>query len=97
MNEALANNKQVQEVKLVTAQQAVTQEQLAITQAQLNDVIDVLAEELGSNALIDMLISNLGDKAITVLSDIAEEIGLGQEVQDHLRAEGEEQEHFKVV
>ena len=78
MNKALASNKQVQEVKPVTAQQT-------ITQAQLNDLVDVLAEELGSNALIDMLISKLEDKAITVLSDIAEEIGLGQEVQDHLQ------------
>lgn len=90
MNKALANNKQVQEVKTATAQHTVTQ-------ARLNEVIDVLAVELGSNALIDMLISKLEDKAITVLSDIAEEIGLGQEVQDHLRVEGVAQEHFKVV
>ena len=87
MNKALASNKQVQEVKPVTAQQT-------ITQAQLNDLVDVLAEELGSNALIDMLISKLEDKAITVLSDIAEEIGLGQEVQDHLRAEGMAEEEY---
>lgn len=87
MNKALANNKQVKEVKTVTAQQTVTQ-------ARLNEVIDVLAVELGSNTLIDMLISKLEDKAITVLTDIAEEIGLGQEVQDHLRAEGVTQEYF---
>ncbi|MDB6354005.1 hypothetical protein PH235_10585 [Trichococcus sp. K1Tr] len=85
--------------KTVTAGRSITQEAQheQVTQARLNEVVDVLAEELGSNALIDMLISNLGDKAITVLTDIAEEIGLGQEVQDHLRADGEEQEHFKVV
>lgn len=74
-------------MKTATAQQI-------ITQARLNEVIDVLAEELGSNTLIDMLISKLEDKAIIVLTDIAEAIGLGQEVQDHLRAEGVAQEYF---
>jgi hypothetical protein len=68
--------------KTVTAVRSITQGK-TVTQAQLNEVVDVLAEELGAHALIYMLISNLGDKAITVLTDIAEEIGLGQEVQDH--------------
>lgn len=34
-----------------------------------------------------MLISKLEHRAITLLIDVAEEIGLGQEVQDHLKAE----------
>lgn len=97
MNKALAQSKQVSEVNPVTAQQAGTQERMAITQARLNDVVDILAEEIGSNALIDILISTLGDKSITVITDIAEDIGLGQEIQDHLRAEGVAEEHYKAL